>query len=431
MRWKGATITPLPKVKVVSELGELRPLSLTADLGLVLESFVVEPIMEDIRPSIDPHQYGNLKGRSTAHYLIWILDELLKATDESKTFGSLTLVDFRKAFDYVNHTVVITELLAMGCRSSIVPFLCSFLNGRRHKVRYCGTLSDFACTTSGVPQGTKLGPVMFLALVNNVCRDVETRAKFVDDLIMLHIFRISIHDLVPVHYPQQRDLNKLSSECKDRGMETNAGKSEVLYPLLPKNRPIVLPDLQLCGEPLPVVQQVKLLGVHLNNTLTWSCHVDYIIKKASKSIFILIRARRFRFSHHTMCTLYIWYIRTTLEYAAQVWHSGLTQEQHDSLERIQKRCLRIILGTQYGNYRTALEALSMQSLHDRREQLTLRFARSLLRSREHRHLLPRTLRDGHGRATRHGNLLVPVRCKTERYRRSAIPYMVRLLNSNM
>ena len=95
-------------------------------------------------------------------------------------------------------------------------------------------------------------------------------------------------------------------------METNAGKSEVLYPLLPKNRPIVLPDLQLCGEPLPVVQQVKLLGVHLNNTLTWSCHVDYIIKKASKSIFILIRARRFRFSHHTMCTLYIWYIRTTL-----------------------------------------------------------------------------------------------------------------------
>ena len=132
-----------------------------------------------------------------------------------------------------------------------------------------------------------------------------------------------------------------------------------------------------------------------------------------------------------MRTLYIWYVRTVLEYAAVVWHAGLSQEQHIALERVQKRCLRIILGRQYTDYRTALEALSMQSLHDRRERLTLRFARSLLKSPEHRHLLPRTLREVHGRATRHGNLLVPVRCRLERYRRSAIPYMVKLLNEHV
>ena len=272
---------------------------------------------------------------------------------------------------------------------------------------------------------------MFLALVDGICRNVDKRAKFVDDLIMLHTFRISIHDLIPVHYPQQRDLNVLSEECIDRGMDPNAEKSEVMYPLLPKNRPIVLPDLLLTGEPLPVVHQVKLLGVHLDSTLTWGLHVNTIIKKASKCIFILIRAKKFRFSVYSMCTLYIWYIRTVLEYAAQVWHAGITQEQRNALERVQKRSLRIILGRQYQDYQSALTTLSMETLHDRRENLTLRFARSLLRSQEHRHLLPRTLQDGHGRATRHGNLLVPVRCRTERYRRSAIPYMVKMLNANM
>ena len=148
-------------------------------------------------------------------------------------------------------------------------------------------------------------------------------------------------------------------------------------------------------------------------------------------MFVLIRAKKFQFSLRTMCTLYIWYIRTVLEYAAQVWHADLTQEQHRSLERVQKRCLRIILGRAYVDYQTALATLSLQTLQDRREQLTLRFARSLLRSRDHRHLLPRTLRDIHGCATRNGNLLVPVRCRTERYRRSAIPYMVKLLNANL
>ena len=153
---------------------------------------------------------------------------------------------------------------------------------------------------------------------------------------MLHIFRISIHDLLPVNYPQQQDLDDLSTECRDRGMDPNPVKCESLYPLLPKNRPITLPDLHLSGEPLPVVHKVKLLGVHIDTSLSWRCHIDTIIKKASKSIFMLIRGKKFSFTQRTLCTIYIWYIRTVLEYAAQVWHAGLTQDQHKALERVQR-----------------------------------------------------------------------------------------------
>ena len=187
-------------------------------------------------------------------------------------------------------------------------------------------------------------------------------------------------------------------------MDPNPVKCESLYPLLPKNRPITLPDLHLGDKPLPVVHQVKLLGINIDTSLSWGCHVEIIIKKASKSIYMLIRARKFHFTQRTMCTIYICYIRTVLEYAAQVWHAGLTQQQHNALERVQRRCFRIILGRLYTDYDSALNTLSMQTLRDRREQLTLRFARSLLRSPDHRHLLPRTLRDVHGRVTRNGNL---------------------------
>ena len=140
-RWKEATITPLPKVKVVSELGELRPISLTPDLGKILEGLVTKVMLQDIKPSIDERQYGNLKGRSTSHYLIFLIDEIYKALDKPHTIATLTLIDFKKAFDFVDHTIAVTELIKMGCRSSIIPFIISFLTRRRHRVRYKGATS--------------------------------------------------------------------------------------------------------------------------------------------------------------------------------------------------------------------------------------------------------------------------------------------------
>lgn len=104
-QWKNATITPLEKKKLLVELGDLRPLSLTADFGKILEGFAASMILEDIAPNIDPLQYGNLKGSSTNHYLIKMLDIILKGLEKPKHIAQLVLIDFKKAFDYVDHTV--------------------------------------------------------------------------------------------------------------------------------------------------------------------------------------------------------------------------------------------------------------------------------------------------------------------------------------
>ena len=189
-RWKEATITPLPKAKVVTELGELRPVSLTSDLGKILEGLVSKVMIQDIKASIDPKQFGNLKGHSTTHYLVYLLDEIHKGLEQPNTIANLILVDFKKVFDYVNHSVAITDLIQLGCRASIIPFVSSFLTGRRHRVKYEGTVSPPAPITCGVPQGTRAGPIIFLALINSVCREIEQRAKFVDDVSLAHIINI-------------------------------------------------------------------------------------------------------------------------------------------------------------------------------------------------------------------------------------------------
>ena len=88
-RWKEATITPIPKKKVVSEMGELRPVSLTPTLGKILEGMVTQVMLKDIRANLDPRQYGNLKGSSTAHYLIYLLDTIHKALDKPHHMASL------------------------------------------------------------------------------------------------------------------------------------------------------------------------------------------------------------------------------------------------------------------------------------------------------------------------------------------------------
>ena len=145
-------------------------------------------------------------------------------------------------------------------------------------------------------------------------------------------------------------------------------------------------------------------------------------------IFILYRARQFGFSIATMLTLYQWYIRTGLECAAPVWHAGLTEQQKTCLERVQKRCFRIILGDDYGSYGDALARLQSQTLFDRREALIIRFGKTLLKP-AHRHMLPPTNWEVHQRTTRGAQRLRTVLTRTERYRKSAIPYIVEKLNS--
>ena len=263
--------------------------------------------MSDVVHNIDKFQYGNIKGCSTSHYLIKLLDDVYKGIDTPNNLAVITLVDFRKAFDLVDHSVAIRELFALGCRYSILPVVIDFLTGRKHQVLYGESVSDYQEITCGVPQGTKLGPIIFLCLVNSIAQNLPTHVKFVDDLALAEIVKTSNC----ITFTMQRSLNTVSAECAEVLVIINPIKCEILI-ACPSKRPIVYPDFSINDVHLPYVTETKLLGVYLNSNLNWDTHIDFILKKVRKCIFILYRAKQFRFSTDTMFTMYAWFIRTSL-----------------------------------------------------------------------------------------------------------------------
>ena len=140
----------------------------------------------------------------------------------------------------------------------------------------------------------------------------------------------------------------------------------------------------------------------------------------------------FRLSVDDLMSVYCSYVRPVVEYCAPVWHSGLTENQKAQIERIQKRACRLMLGPQYCSYEHALETLGLSTLDKRREQLSLNLARGLTKPSSHfHHWLPPLRSVSTRRALRNGQNYSEIFCRTECHKRSAVPYLIRLLNPNL
>ncbi|KAI8497842.1 hypothetical protein Bbelb_244940 [Branchiostoma belcheri] len=316
-------------------------------------------------PSVDMRQFGNIKGVSTTHCLVEILDFLFRGAENKQFVSNLVMTDFSKAFDRVCHTMI-TKLVQMGARPSPVSWVCSFIS-HRTRVRYQQVLSDREPLTCGVAQGTLLGPLIFLAVINDAGTPNSEYWKYVDDL--------NLGENRPICSPSslQNDLNNLDEWSDRNHMLLNPKKCKVLQICFMKSPP---PDpvLTLGGQTLSVVKQARLLGIQIQSDLGWDSQVDSMVSKGSKRLFFLGRLRRAGLPPDDLCAIYCGYVRPLLEYAVPVWNAALNIRQVNRLERVQKRACRIMLGRHYTTYMDALQTLNLQTLSDRRHDLCLNFA---------------------------------------------------------
>ena len=429
--YKKAEIVPIPKVNPPRSLSELRPISKTPIGGKMIEKVIMQELEKDIKDKLDQTQYGNCKGSSTTHYLVNLTDQIFKSADKGQATTAIT-IDYSKAFDFVDHNILIQKLVHLGIRPCIVKILSSFLSNRSHCTNIGGDRSEYLFITCGVPQGTVLGPKLFVILINGDNDILLSCFKFVDDKTLAHSY-FGNHTVFI-----QEQLNREFEATKTNKMIINENKSNVINFNFSKfnTEP---QDLKLNGKLLPPVEKIKLLGVYITKDLTWTANTENICSKVYQRLFWINKLKSYGLQKEELINAWLSMLRPVAEYAAPLWHSGLSDGENNKIEMLQKNALSIILGTEYidhkryykyneeiVSYDGALQKLGLTTLNERRAALTKNFAIGTASNVKHSTMF--TKNQSIGIPTRNRPTLEVPFCRTERYYKSAVPVMTRMLN---
>jgi len=408
--WKQANIIVIPKTKPPKSVEQdLRPISLTPTVSKVFESLVGRRLLLTVADKFDKRQFGGIKGRSTSHALVDILHTWNKALDEEQSVRVL-FIDYAKAFDHVDHKTVITKLAALGISPNLLRWIRSFLTNRQQRVKIGDLFSDWSSPNGGMPQGTWLGPFVFLSLINDLQSALQLH-KYVDDCTLTEVMsKLSTSSM-------QQELDAVNNWSQANYMNINTKKTKEM--LLRPNGRNPQTALQLNCHVIEQVKSYKLLGLHVTDDLRWGEHVSTICSKAAQRLHFLKQLKRAAMSTSDLVYYYQSVIRPVVEYACVVWATSITKNQSDLIERIQRRAAKIIFGHEVD----ALKSLALPSLHDRREQLTKQFFTSLLSPNSClHHLIPAEFNNEQTDKLRHVKQFPPPLTRTERFKKSTIVY---------
>jgi hypothetical protein len=420
--WKVEYGLPLKKKANPINEDEIRIISLTPFSSKVFEKFVMAWLMEYLKEHIDFWQYGGQKGNSVTHYLIDFINFISYNQDIKNIHAVLAVtIDFAKAFNRQNHNILIELLSDLGVPGWLLQIVIGFLENREMEVHFKGETSSRKRLPGGGPQGTILGMFLFLILINaagfrdkiaNTGKLITSKhttrkpmekihLKFIDDMIAaesIHLkeklienpnpFRpLQYHERTLHIYPEadshlQSLLNQYSN---DHQMKINESKTNVIlfnnavkYDFLPK--------LSLNADSsLKIVEEIKLLGVMVRSDLSWRSNTTFICQKAYAKLWMLRRLKPLGASTFELLDVYDKQIRCTLEFSVPVWAAGITNEEKNQIEMVQKAAFAIILGMSYTSYNGALTKLNRTNLAYRRKELCLKFADKCHKSEKFSH----------------------------------------------
>jgi hypothetical protein len=412
--WKSATSRPIPKVSPPKQVEkDLRPISLTCILSKELETHVVRWMWELVKDKMDPYQFGSIKNCSTVHALIEILHEWFTGTDDSreKNFIHTVLVDYSKAFDRINPNMLLDKLNELDIPPFLVCWIGDFLSERTQRVKVGNSLSEELEVWGIVPQGTKLGIFLFLIMINNLSTQVATY-KYVDDTTLFTITNDTNDSKL------QQAVDDLVNWSAMNDMKINATKTKEMVISFSKVAPDI-PGIVVEGITLERAETVKLLGVQISNDLSWGHHVDFIVKKAQSRLFCLNMLRRAKMRANDIIAIFCSKVRPILEYAAQVWHPGLTTEQAETIEAIQKRACSIAMPGV--DYVCAIKELALPTLEERRVELCKSFFEKIQNPKDKLFRILPPIQDNIKNTRKHKKYALP-KARTNRLKKSFLPY---------
>ena len=359
-------------------------------------------------------------------------------------------VDWKQAYSRQCHTLGVESFIKNGVRPSLIPILISYFENREMRVQWHGKLSAPRNLPGGGAIGANLGNWEFLSQSNNNadCVPEEDRFKFVDDLTTLEVINLltvglsslNMKNHVPSDIPEhgqfvnssnlksQDYLNLINEWTENQKMIISKKKTKAMIINFTDNHQFTT-RLQLKGENIEVVDKMKILGTIIDNKLSWDENCSFLIKKVNARMQLLRGVQSFGASNQEMVHLWTVFCRSVLEQSCVVWHSSLTQDNTDDLERTQKTFCKLVLREKYQTYENSLLLLNLDSLYERRQFLCLKFAKSGIKYDKLNDLLPQ-LEKQHDMKTRNQDKYKVDFANTGRLKNASIITMQNLLNSD-
>jgi len=433
---KIARVVPIFKSGDVKELTNYRPVSVLPCLSKLFERVVYNRLLEFIETHriLSECQFGFRKKHSTEHCVSLLVDKICKAMDKGNNFVGIFL-DLSKAFDTVNHNILLKKLEHYGIRGNILQWIKHYLTNRKQFVEYNGYKSSLTDIVCGVPQGSILGPLLFILYINDlpgVSKHLSS-LMFADDTNMFTEHK----DLQYLNNMINNELAKVVEWLAVNKLSLNVKKTHIM--VFTKNKVRSNSDalnIYIGDYLIQTVTKTSFLGIIIDDKLTWKEHINKLSNKISKGIG-MIKKVKYKLQTKTLINLYYAFVYPYLVYCNIIWGNA-AKVYINQLLVLQKRALRIIYNVQYMD--------STQRLYDESKIINVYhlyvYSVCLFMFKHFKGLLPTCFNDMfskrydvHSCNTRNANLYELVFCRTETHKKSVAysgPFIINiLLNSNL
>lgn len=354
--WKCAKVIPLFKEGNHSDLNNYRPISIVPIVAKVFERIIYDQVYGYLTENnlISSQQSGFRSLHSTVTALLEATNDWAFNIDKGSV-NAVVFLDLKKAFDTVDHTILLSKLFEYGIRGNAYEWFRSYLDNRNQQCFVNGSLSNSQILTCGIPQGTILGPLLFILYINDLpnCLSNSVARMYADDT---HLTFAS-NNIETINDVMNHDLSNVNTWLTANKLTLNSSKTEFM--LIGSRQRLgtydTSPKLIIGGDIIKQVSSVKSLGVHIDENLSWNMHIEKIAKKIASGIGAIKRCRPF-VNRTTLESVFNALVQPYFNYCSEVW-GHCNKSLSNKLQKLQNRAARILT---FSSYDTSADPLLEQ-----------------------------------------------------------------------
>uniref|UniRef100_A0A6I8QMV9 Reverse transcriptase domain-containing protein n=1 Tax=Xenopus tropicalis TaxID=8364 RepID=A0A6I8QMV9_XENTR len=405
--FKESIIVPVPKKPLPTSLNDYRPVALTSVVMKCFELLVRDFIISSLPNSLDPLQFAYRSNRSTDDAISHLLHTRLSHLDtRGGNYVKMLFIDYSSAFNTIIPSTLITKLEYLGLSPSLCQWIFDFLTGRPQAVRMGGQVSASLTLNTGAPQGCVLSPLLYSLYTFDCVATTNSTSitKFADDTVVVGL----ISDNDETAYLEE--VGNLVNWCQRNNLLLNVSKTKELIVDFSTKQVRNYQTPIINKSPVERVDSFRYLGVHITQDLSWSCHINTVVRKARQRLYHLRRLRGFRLPSRVLRNFYSCTIESILTGNISTWFGNSNMKDRQALQRVVRLAERII----------CIKLPDLQSIYNKRCWTK---ARKIMKDLSHPD-------NGLFCLLRSGRCFRSLKANTERLKRSFFPQAIRALNHN-